>query len=272
MSPRDVHGNEMDGNFDFNDETTEEFLRGTARDVDPQLADVIGDMRVAYTSTPPAVGPELAAFIGATEPASVPQPRRFERMRSSIFAKIGAATAAVVAATGGLAVAGALPAPMQDAMSHIGVGSSSHHSKSGSEVSPGDNETTTTMVGSGETTTEPGDDSTTPTSENHGDEVNGVAHDGTGCEHGQAVAAVASDGRSQHPDCPTTPTSIGDHKSGEDSTETPDTEVENDGGDHHSTTPTSTGTSGGQHDGGGDSHGGSDGGGHDGGSDGGGGN
>ena len=50
-------------------------------------------------------------------------------MRSSIITKLGAATAAAFAATGGLAVAGALPAPVQNAVSHIGVGKPTHHAR-----------------------------------------------------------------------------------------------------------------------------------------------
>ena len=273
MSSGDVHGNEMDGPHDFDDSTTEAFIAGLGRDVDSRLADAIGDMRVAYTSSPPAVGAELAALIGATEPVPAPSSRRFERMRASMLAKIGAATAAVVAATGGLAVAGALPAPVQDAMSHVGVGNGAHHAQKGQHGKPAAalEETTTTLDPT--VTTVPGE---TPTSEveNHGGDVSDVAHehDGDGCEHGHAVAQVASDGKSQGQPCATTPTSIGD---GTTSTTEPGEGDQHDGtgdeggdGEHHgppSSTPPVTQPHDGGGDHGGDHHGGDQGGGGQGG-------
>ena len=257
MSPRDVYDNEMDGPHDFDDRSTEALLGGAGRDVDSALADVVGDMRVAYTSQMPAVGAELAALIGTRTPAVSPLARRFEQMRSSIIAKVAAATAVVAAATGGLAVAGALPAPVQDAVSHIGVGKAAHDADE-SSVFDADETTTTTVEPT--TTTVP--DGTTPTSvehpDNHGAEVSAVAHehDGDGCEHGHAVAAVASRGKSNGQPCHTTTTTIGDgttpptvddhhgrgHEDGDDENVGQGTRGQsgNHGGGHDATPPTTT--------------------------------
>src|SRR5207237_7748273 len=102
----------------------------------------------------------------------------------------------------GLAVAHARPAPVQDAVSHLGIGTPSHHS---SEAQAADDTPTTTFDPT--VTTTPDDVTfpahTTPTSAqpdaNHGAVVSGVAHDHStdGCEHGAAVSNVASDGRTQ---------------------------------------------------------------------------
>ena len=195
MSPDDVHGSEMDNPHDFDDAAAEALIAGTGADVDSRLAETIDDMRAVYASTPPVVGAALAAWIGAPEPVTPLTARRFERMRSSLIAKVGAATAAVVAATSGLAVAGALPAPVQDAVSHIGVGNPHSHGKHDKN-------------NNGHTTTTNGNGSSPTTKDNHGADVSKVAHDPSleGCEHGRAVSAVASDGKSQDKPCPTTTT------------------------------------------------------------------
>jgi hypothetical protein len=147
MSGDDVYPGEMDAPHEFDDEAAEALLSGSGRGSDPYLADLFDDMRVAYTSQPPAVGAELAAVLAEAEVTAKASPaRRFERMRSSIVAKAGAAAAAVVAATGGLAVAHALPDSMQDAASHIGIGAPAHsgHTTDGTvEVTPDDSTTTT---------------------------------------------------------------------------------------------------------------------------------
>jgi hypothetical protein len=213
MSPADVYGNEMDEPRDFDDETTEALLAGAGRDADARIAELIGDMRASYVSDPPAVGAALAALIETTDPVVAFTPRRLERMRSSVFAKIGAATAAAFAATGGLAVAGALPAPVQDAVSHIGVGEPAHHGKHHTaHTTAADDESTTTTTAVPGSTPPSDETSTTVEPRNHGEEVSGVAHDDSneGCEHGHAVAAVASGGKSQGNPCPTTSTTVGD--------------------------------------------------------------
>ena len=130
MSDDDVHPDEMNAPHDFDDAAAEALISGHGQAIDPQLAGLVGDMRVAYTSQPPALGAELSALITTPAPAhTTSAPRRFERMRSSVIAKIGAATATLIAATGGLAVAHALPAPVQDAVSQLGIGTSAHHGR-----------------------------------------------------------------------------------------------------------------------------------------------
>jgi hypothetical protein len=118
--------------------------------------------------------------------------------------------------TGGLAVAHALPAPMQDAMSKVGIGEPAHrHARvvvaadtevDESTTTTGIAEETTTTVVSGETTTTVADGDGDGT---HGDEVSAVAKDKTlqGCEHGRAVSAVASGTVNDKP-CPHTTTTI----------------------------------------------------------------
>jgi uncharacterized membrane protein YgcG len=278
MSPDDVHGNEMDEPHDFDDDAADALIRGTGDEVDPRVAEIVGDMRAAYASTPPAVGAALAAMIGTPEPVVTLSARRFERMRSSIIAKVGAATAVVVAATGGLAVAGALPAPVQDAVSHIGVGGPAP--SGGTQVKKtevaNDESTTTTSVG-GPSTTMP--ESTTPTTtgeDNHGGEVSDVAHDheAEGCEHADEVADVASDGKAEGQPCPTSTTVPGDNGQAGDGNHgdgshndgnhdgnggTTPTTVEHSGGDQGSGSDSShgSGSSGGDHSQGhgGDNHG-----------------
>ena len=139
MSADDVYPYEMNESHDFDDTEAEILLSGAGQDVDPRLADLLGDLRVAYTSTPLAAAAELSALMGRTlQPAPVPSrlSRWLERARSSMLARIGAATAAVLAATGGLAVAHALPAPVQDAVSHLGIGTSRHTVEKPAERKP----------------------------------------------------------------------------------------------------------------------------------------
>ncbi len=207
MSGGDVHPDEMHTPDDFDDAATHALITGSGREIDPQLADVVADMRMAYVSMPPVVGAELSALMSGTVPAPAPASppaRRSERMRSSMIAKVGAATAALFAATGGLAVAHALPAPVQDAVSHVGVGSPAHHSNKHSAISRETVEhSTTTTVDS--TTTVPDATTvppvTTPTTseprDNHGATVSDVAQE-KGCDHGATVSNVASDGKSRN--------------------------------------------------------------------------
>jgi len=193
MSAGDVYPNEMNEPHDFDDAAAEALLAGQ-RGVSPQLADFVGDVRVAYTSTP-AVGAEIAALMGARPPVPAPSSatRRSERMRSTMLAKIGAATAVVVAATGGLAAAHALPAPVQEAVSHLGIGTPLH---SGSETPLVEDSSTSTTASTMTTVPTP---TTAEPVENHGGEVSAIAHDHSsdGCEHGAAVSDVASGGKSR---------------------------------------------------------------------------
>jgi hypothetical protein len=243
MSDRGVYPNEMNEPQDLDPSAMEALLSGGGRDVSPRLADLIGDMRVAYASILPTASAELSAFMGtsAPAPASGLVPRRFEKMRSSTLAKIGAATAALIAATGGLAVAHALPGPVQDAVSHLGIGASSHH-KSELPLTQGSTttvDTTTTTVPTDSTPT------TAETTDNHGAVVSGVAHDHTttGCDHGAVVSNIASDGRSQHDSHNTSTTNA--HGGSCDSptttaaSPTPTTTPDNNHGHHGATTPTS---------------------------------
>jgi hypothetical protein len=213
MSDGDVHSNDMNSPHDFDDAAIEALLGGHGADVDPRLSELLDNMRTAYTSTAPVIGAELAALLtpGGPVAAAPPSalPRRLERMRSSTLARIGAAAAVVVAATGGLAVANALPAPMQDALSHLGIGAPAN----AGHVSIRVDEATTTTVATTASTTP-----TTEARDNHGSVVSPVAHDHSdGCSHGADVSQVASGGRthngppnstSSRP-CETTTTTIG---------------------------------------------------------------
>jgi hypothetical protein len=59
-----------------------------------------------------------------------------------MIARIGVSAAAVVVATGGLAAAGAVPARVKDAISHLGITTPAHHGPDG----PPAGHTTTTMI------------------------------------------------------------------------------------------------------------------------------
>ncbi|MEA2637237.1 MAG: hypothetical protein QOE18_294, partial [Chloroflexota bacterium] len=128
MSGHGVYPNEMNEPPDLDEATIEALISGTGGETDLALADLISDMRTAYTSVLPPPNAELSVLMGIAQPlAASAGVSRFERMRASMLAKIGAATAALLAATGGLGIAHALPGPVQDAVSHLGIGSSSHH-------------------------------------------------------------------------------------------------------------------------------------------------
>jgi hypothetical protein len=194
MSESDVDSNEMNSPHDFDDAATEAILAGNGADIDPRLAELIGDMRVAYTSRPTLMSAELAALLTpnpAVATASSPRSsRRFERTRSSTLAKIGAAAAALMAATGGLAAANALPAPMQEVLSHLGVGAPVKHDHTSVAFAPTTPSVSTTTVDS---------TSTTMPHDSHGKIVSTVARDHSdGCDHGANVSQVASGGRTNN--------------------------------------------------------------------------
>ena len=286
MSGDDVYEGEMDAphEFDFDDQAAEALLSGSGRAADPQLADLFDDMRVAYTSQPPAVGAELAAVLaqaGVTTEAA--PPRRFERMRSSLVARAAAAAAAMVAATGGLAVAHALPAPMQDAASEIGIGAPAHHGHHAHDTLrvTADDSTTTTDAHTTTTVPHHENDGIDPTGDNDHGAVAG-AHSGDNDAQGENECEADDRGELEHggtvtsttvPCVPTTGTTVpGSHDTnrGDDNgdsrrltvstvPETHDGEQQTSGssgsGDgEHATTPTTP------HSGGGDSQSGSDGG------------
>jgi hypothetical protein len=190
MSERDVHRNEMNEPYELDDATADALLGGAGSAADPALAALLGDVRRAFASPAPPAGAALAAFLsGGAAVIELPQHRRPSRMRSILAGKVAAATAAVAAATGGLAVAGALPAPVQSVLS--GAASSvGLDLPSGSDDGGGTGSDTT--VPTTDTTAADATDSTHP--DNHGKDVSEVAHDDTleGCEHGRAVSEVAS--------------------------------------------------------------------------------
>ena len=178
---------------------------------DPALSELLGDMRDAYRAQPPVPSPALAEYFEAA-----PTSHRSASMRR-VFAQLVAAMTVVVAATGGLAVAGALPAPVQDAVSSAadGVGVDVPQGDAATPPSDVTDDTTTTVAdktddesaddessrrrigrrrsrrrsADDESTDVEGDDATHP--DNHGAEVSAVAHDKTlhGCEHGRGCRA-----------------------------------------------------------------------------------
>jgi len=209
MSEDDVYPGEMDAPHEFDDEAAEALLSGSGRGIDPQIDDLFDDMRVAYASQPPAVGAELAAVLAEAEvTAEAPPARRFERMRSSIVAKAGAAAAAVVAATGGLAVAHALPDSMQDAASHIGVGAPAHRGQSGDvrlEVRP-DDPTTTTIEATSTTVPDGENDAVERGDDNDQGAVVG-SHEGDNDDQGENECEADERGELEQDD-DTTPTTV----------------------------------------------------------------
>jgi hypothetical protein len=190
MTGEDVHRNGMDGPFEFDDDAAEALLAGRGAGIDPALANLVGEIRTNFSTATPAVGPELSAFFRE-------EPQRYVRSRAGLAAKVAAAIAACLAAMSGLAVAGALPGPLQHAVSRaagdlgVHVPDNDGHGSSQPRVIVGVSESTTT--GADSSTTEHGD-SKTPPGGTHGAAVSAVAHDRslTGCEHGAAVASVAS--------------------------------------------------------------------------------
>jgi hypothetical protein len=196
MNPHDVLHNEMHGPDNFDDQTIEELLTGRGHDRDPGIAAFVAALRNTHTTTAPALNAELEALIYPAATAA-PNPSPWARRRS-LLAKMSAAGAAVIAATSGLAVAGALPAPVQHVISDLGLSTPTHHSARPTEAAPTTTtiDTTTTFV-----------DNTTPTTaaNNHGAQVSVVAHDHTttGCDHGHAVATVASNDKSHGQPCHT---------------------------------------------------------------------
>ena len=181
-------------------------------------------------------------------------------MRNALIAKAGAATAVVLAATGGLAVAHALPESVQNVVSHIGIGTADRHGDHGPSVSDESTSTTTevTVTTVAEDTTVPVDTTSTtaePT-DDHGDGVIGGTHD-DGCDHSCVTTTTVVDGTT------TTTVHEGDNEdqNENDTNESDGNENENEG-DHVAppttvdpTTPTSAVHDGGDHHG---DHGGSE--------------
>jgi hypothetical protein len=203
MSGRGVYGDDMDDATDFDD---------------PALGELLGDVRAAYRTQLPA-SPALAELFEAA-----PKVHRSASMRR-VLAQLVAATTVVVAATGGLAVAGALPAPIQHVVSSAADGvdvpqgddaTPANDPVDDTSTTAATDESTATTVNepttTGDAPDEADDDSSTDSEggtsshpENHGAEVSAVAHDKTlhGCEHGRAVSRVAS-GKVNTKPCPHT--------------------------------------------------------------------
>jgi cell division protein FtsN len=214
MSADGVYGDDMEDLPDFDD---------------PALSELLSGVRDAYRAQPPVPSRALAEYFEVA-----PTSHRSASMRR-VFAQLVAATTVVVAATGGLAVAGALPAPVQDAVSSTadGVGIDVPQGDAATPPSDAADDTTTTVADEtddesaddesaddesaddestdDESADDEGDEATHP--DNHGAEVSAVARDKTlhGCEHGRAVSSVASGTVNTKPcphidDAATTPT------------------------------------------------------------------
>jgi hypothetical protein len=204
MEPRDHHG--------IDDHVANELLTGRGHDLEPALADVLGDVRVAFGSAVPAAGAELEAVMTAHDLESR-HGRRTARMRIRFATRMATAASFALVATGSLAIAGALPGPAQDTAERVAAAvgldiaaekSSPPHGKSGEDRGGPRASSTTTP-----STDEP--EGATPSAgpqDNHGAEVSAVAQDHSvvGCEHGRAVSEVASSLTNDRP-CPTTTTS-----------------------------------------------------------------
>ena len=211
MSADDVYRTEMDESHDFDDAAAEALIAGAGRPTDADLADVVADLRMAYGTKPPPVGAEVAAFLALPQPELDATPGRVSRTRAALLAKCGAAAAVAVAALSGLAAAGALPAPMRDAMAKIGVGASPHPTEVRTGGARGRREHDND-VGAGLEHADhgggwcPHDSDIGQRREPPAAAVATTAPARTydGCEHGHAVAAVASGGKSNGNACPAT--------------------------------------------------------------------
>ena len=213
MTFDDVDPFEMEprGHHEIDDHAADELLSGRGEDIDPALADVLGDVRVAFGSQSPDAVPALVELMGGDlEPTST---RRIVRMRTRFAARLATATSLAVIATGSLAVAGALPGPAQDTAERVAaaVGLDIATEKSNAPHGKNDEHRRGPLNGS---TSEPtdGTERANPNPpvgphDNHGAEVSAVAQDHTvvGCEHGRAVSAVAAGQTNEQPCPPTSP-------------------------------------------------------------------
>lgn len=143
MSSFDVHPPEMYGNGAFDDRDAEELLAGGPGDGSP-LAAFVAQLRDSATAPVPEVGPELAAVfaVGLTstekgdlpvtaasnadgpgfQAAGLPKWRRrrmFSTFLGTLLGKLVVGGVAAAAATGALGAAGALPDPVQSAVSDV---------------------------------------------------------------------------------------------------------------------------------------------------------
>jgi hypothetical protein len=156
---------------------------GAAASSHPELADLLADVRVAYCTAPPRVGDPLAARLGPSAPDPVARSADMSLSAPRRLARFALAVVVTAIASGGLALAGALPAPL-------------------SEDSDETTETTveTTVPDTTDDTTAPEPDAEEPEADeeseyrNHGEEVSDFARntDLEGCEKGRAVSELAS--------------------------------------------------------------------------------
>jgi hypothetical protein len=211
MTFDDVDPFEMEprGHHEIDDAAADELLAGRGYDIDPALADVLGDVRVAFGSRSPEARPALVELMsGNLEPTS---PRGIVRMRTRFAARLATATSLAVIATGSLAVAGALPGPAQNTAERVAAAvgldiatekSNAPHGKS-DEHRRGPRNDSTSERTDGTQRANPNTPASGP-HDNHGAEVSAVAQDHTvvGCEHGRAVSEVAS-GETNEQACPT---------------------------------------------------------------------
>jgi hypothetical protein len=203
----------MDDPREFDDEASEALVSGRGQDVDAELAGLIAEIESSFTSQLPAAGPVLASIID--DPGVLASASRQLTSRpwfASATRRFVAAATIAFGVTSGLAVADALPGPVQNVMAKVGIGDA-EESASPDAGEPGDDPNSTTtqsedQVGGSSSITLPGATTkTAPTPANHGSEVNGVARDKQlqGCEHGRAVSGVAS-GKVNPKPCPSTST------------------------------------------------------------------
>jgi len=138
MSGDDVDGNEMDDLNDFDDVTTEALMEGFGGDAEPAVGAFLDAVRSTYRSQPLVMDLALASFLTDELRPPSPAKKRFSNMRSLLTAKVALTVAAVVAGTGGLAVAGAItgvrPSVLQShshshSKTHVGVNLPVHASQ-----------------------------------------------------------------------------------------------------------------------------------------------
>ena len=233
----------MSDPWSLSDQDLDRLLAGKAPNggdpVDRELAAFVRDVRAAFLAEPaaeterrhlaaalevsrltadkgdPGVRPASKAHRPGRRASGLPKWRRrtvLSSLFASLFAKIAAVAIAAAAATGGLAAAGALPAPAQQAISHaastvgIHVPSPDHTSPASgpSAHSPSPAPTSTVAEGKAEPepkSTEDADDadvSETASDANHGACVSYAASIAdslgmTGSLKGQFISALAKD-------------------------------------------------------------------------------
>ena len=203
MSSDGVIPDEMDDPVAADDAITEALCSGSGQSVDPELARVLDAVRAAYTTVPTRVGQELADLMAASAAVNTGATasalgRCSRRRRGSIVARFAVAVAVLVSATGSLAVAHALPAPMQNAVSQLGIGrpaSPSHKKGPGSPAPDGGSSSLVSSVPLPATATPSTSLATRHVGQPDSNRSGGFATargGGAGCAHGYEVSANAS--------------------------------------------------------------------------------